>query len=233
MTDEPATIGERYSRAISSGHLEMRDRRGDIDVVIAAGLSGDSLASNLFRLAVEYDAVRGDHRAAEDRLKASEDHAAQKCGAEAERITQSAKDAALTAHVLSLSQLRSLWNTKQLFGEFARQEATRHHFMRSDKDVSAIAGRVLDAWMRPLCGSCNGRGFSGGSHRGEMQTVCRACRGSGQRRDGIGQTEGERRFVGRLLMRISELLALAQREISANRKTVDEAKKMIDEAASS
>lgn len=76
MSSGPTTIRERYSRAMSSSHLELdANRRGDIDVILAAGAVGmpDSrrdeatrsgyhplpVSSLLLRLMAEYDEVRG------------------------------------------------------------------------------------------------------------------------------------------------------------------------------
>lgn len=76
MIGEPTTIRERYSRAMSSSHLELNaNRRGDIDIIMAAGAVGmpDECRSNetrtgystlpvsslLLRLMAEYDEVRG------------------------------------------------------------------------------------------------------------------------------------------------------------------------------
>jgi len=77
---EPRTLRERYSSAMSSSHLELTPhRRGDIEIIMAAGAAGmpDSrredgrafasnpedrrmlLASSLVRLMAEYDEVRG------------------------------------------------------------------------------------------------------------------------------------------------------------------------------
>lgn len=76
MSVEPTTLRERYSRAMSSSHLELNsNRRGDIDVIAAAGAVGmpderrvDAakvgysmlpISSLLLRLTAEYDEVRG------------------------------------------------------------------------------------------------------------------------------------------------------------------------------
>jgi hypothetical protein len=76
MSTEPTTIRERYSRAMSSSHLELNaNRRGDIDVIMAAGAVGMPderrdervrtgystlpISALLLRLMGEYDEARG------------------------------------------------------------------------------------------------------------------------------------------------------------------------------
>ncbi len=76
MSTEPTTIRERYARAMSSSHLELNaNRRGDIDIIMAAGAVGmpdarraESIQTGysvlpmsalLLRLMAEYDEVRG------------------------------------------------------------------------------------------------------------------------------------------------------------------------------
>lgn len=62
--DRP-TIAERYSRALESHHLEVKEGRGDVDLLVAAGWVHDGLGTKLYRLRSEWDAVRGEHRLAE------------------------------------------------------------------------------------------------------------------------------------------------------------------------
>lgn len=76
MSIEPTTLRERYSRAMSSSRLELKaNRRGDIDVIMAAGAAGMPderrderfrtgyaalpISALLLRLMAEYDEVRG------------------------------------------------------------------------------------------------------------------------------------------------------------------------------
>jgi hypothetical protein len=76
MSAEPTTIRERYARAMSSSHLELNtNRRGDIDIIMAAGAVGMPderrdervrtgystlpISALLLRLMAEYDEVRG------------------------------------------------------------------------------------------------------------------------------------------------------------------------------
>ena len=76
MSAEPRTIREKYASAMSSSHLELNpNRRGDIDIIMAAGAAGMPderrdestrtgystlpISALLLRLMAEYDEVRG------------------------------------------------------------------------------------------------------------------------------------------------------------------------------
>ncbi len=51
------TIAERYARAITSSHLELKVELGDLDSIIAAGMVQDSLGVALLRLRSEFDSI--------------------------------------------------------------------------------------------------------------------------------------------------------------------------------
>lgn len=172
--DEAPTIGECYSRATESSDLRPKEGRCDIDYLIAAGWAGNRLGSMLYRLRSEFDQVRSEVRP-----------------------TQALN---LTERYLVLSRLTSLRMTKEALGELAVQHATRMRFDRPDKDVLVIAGRCLEVFLDPLCGHCDGRGFSGGGRHEQSgpQVICRPCGGSGRRRNTIGRDDAERRFGGLL-----------------------------------
>lgn len=230
--DDQPTLLERYSAAVESSNLKLGERRGDLDLVIAAGLVGDTLAVALLRLAIDYDSVRAEHRKAERVMREREERANQQTGEARERTLKEAHDAALTAHALILMNLPSLERTKEHFGEFARQQATKRAFMQPDRTVNVIAGRVLDVWLSPACRRCDGRGFNGATHRGERQVICGGrggCGGSGHRRDSIGHSEAEHGFAKFLLAEIDRMLDNAQRDMRANVKAVDEAKHWVAE----
>lgn len=56
MNDTPRTVDERYQSAANTSDLRVRaDRRGDADVLIAAGMSGGSFGGLLLRLVSEWD----------------------------------------------------------------------------------------------------------------------------------------------------------------------------------
>lgn len=238
--DEPCTIAERYSRATESSNLRASEQRGDLDYIIAAGLIQNGLGASMYRLQVEYDCVRADHAAAENRMRSLERMAAAERGEDdstgktaeerSKEILDAAEHDATTAHVLILAQLTSLRESKNLFGEFAILQATKHHFMRPDREALIIAGQVLDAWLNPNCKHCQGRGFNGSTLKGEKPVVCRPCKGSGHRRDLIGKDDTQRRFAARLTLELDAVMHQVQRDIRAGLRRVEDAKQQIADA---
>ena len=53
------TVEELYARASGSHHLEVRETRGDVDFLIAAGWAQESLGTKLYRLRSDFDVLRG------------------------------------------------------------------------------------------------------------------------------------------------------------------------------
>jgi hypothetical protein len=239
-TDLPPGIAERYSSAIDSGNLRLGERRGDVDMIIAAGLAPNGLASALFRLLVEYDAVRSEHVASEARMRSQELMASRETGEDDQtgetaeersaKILLDAEHDALTAHAMILVHLTSLRDAKERFGAFAIEEARRRRMAMSSRDVMVLAGRALDVVMRPTCRRCDGRGYNGGTTLGEPTYKCGPCKGTGHRRDSIGRDDTERLFAGHLLMQTDALLAQAQGDIAFALRKVDDAKAMISAA---
>ena len=177
MSDEPVTIGERYSTAIRSSNLRVKDSRGDADVIIAIALQRQRLATMLFRLRVEYDATRLAPR-------------------------QQLIDRALVS-----MGLRTLRKAREALGRHACAFATRRRYMVRDETVLLLTDRVLDAWLDPLCHACDGRGFNGGSHRGDRRLNCSNCGGTGLRADRIGKNAAEREFAAALMVDIEQMLS--------------------------
>ncbi len=239
-TDDRPTLAERYSGAIESANLKLGERCGDADLIIAAGLVQDNLASTLYRLLVEYDGVRAEHIAAEARMRSLEKMASQERGEDdetsktaeerTEEILKTAEREALISHVLILSQLTSLREAKRMFGEYAVVEATRQRFMRPDREALILAGQVLDVFLNPNCKHCQGRGFNGATRRDEPQILCRPCQGSGHRRDMIGKDTEQRSFASHLMMATDSMMFEVQKEIRTGLNLVRQAKQRIDAA---
>lgn len=129
------------------------------------------------------------------------------CEADAGILERTASASVRTELALALVRMKSLREARELLGELAYMEATRQRFMEPDHVVAVLAGRVLEHWLDPNCDKCDGRGFVGGSHRGELQALCRPCRGSGARRDLLGQTAEQQRFCAHLRAGMDRRLA--------------------------
>ena len=251
--DTPMTAPERYASALGSSNLRMQERQGDLDVIIAAGCLDASFAAALLRLRIEYDMIRGEHRIAENQLRAAEASAKRQkdstgkdgklvpgpAGADGRpttaaqrsgRILDDAERAAHQAHAMILLSMSTLRLTKEMMGHFAIREAARFKFGRPVSHVLRLSGHVLDVHISPTCRHCAGRGFNGNLLKGEHQAPCRQCRSSGTRRDSVGQDEDDRLFASHLLMEMDALMSAAERELQQKRFLMRETKALINEA---
>ena len=170
IEDRP-TLAERYSRAMESSHLEVKPERGDVDFLIAAGWTGESLGTDLYRTRMEFD------------------------GLNKRELAQA--DTSLIARVMALAQMGSLGQTKQTLGRFAMAHATRAKFNGSAESVMAITGVALDVWLDPNCHHCTGRGFTGGFT--SPMAWCSPCQHTGNRRVRLAKSEDAHQF-GRSLL---------------------------------
>ena len=168
---EPITTEERYARAIGSSHLEVTPHMDAISVIIAAGWVKENLGTILYRLRTEHDAAKGDIRRIASQPEASQ------------------TDAALVA-----GKLKSLHSATLAVRRFAINSAKRHAGLLRyhEDDAPEVAVRALVYWLDPLCHSCNGRGFSGGT--GTPVEVCKHCHGSGRTLPRLSKTEAGQQF---------------------------------------
>ena len=220
MTDDrPPTIGESYGRATESSDLRIRPGRSDADLLIAAGWLDGVLGALLFRLAREWDGVKGEQGIARaefdrmERLARELDRtvfpAGEKPGPKrAEEMRNLAARAALTARLLMLGRIKSLGRVKRALCVFARWHAERRVIEITDDIIAALVGQALDIHLDATCGRCQGRGVNGGY--GSQPIVCRPCRGSGKRDAGhLGEDRLQREFGAFLLESMRRMLGRA------------------------
>lgn len=215
IEDRP-TIAEQYAKATGTSDLSTGRAEGGrvaIDYLGAAAWAGNDVGRVLFHLRREYEEVRAEHQAAERMLREREQVAAKlrrsrssKLDEQARRIEEAAKADAVAARALILVRLKSLPEAKELLKGWAISLATKRRFMKPDKVVIQLVGRVLGAWLDELCQSCGGTGLRGG-YSGEAQTICRACGGTGKRAHSIGKDDAERQFAGLLLCEMDRAVA--------------------------
>ncbi|MEY4415384.1 MAG: hypothetical protein RIQ53_2677 [Pseudomonadota bacterium] len=239
IEDRP-TIAERYSAATESSNLKVEARRrGDADMLIAAGWLPDSLGALLLRLRSEYEIASGDigrarlyatacldaahlERETAKRLrKTGEIDRADEALKAAADLSSDARRTLMTEHALALTRLKTLREARDALGRFAVQQATKQRYMVPDKVVLALVGRVLDVHLDPLCHACAGRSFTGGSHRADKKVLCRECGATGHRKDAVGQNDRERWFARHLLAEMERVLARAAGGMSASLRPGD------------
>lgn len=218
-TEERPTTQERYQRATQSSNLRPTrvGTTGDVDVIGAAGMAGDSLGALLFRLVGEWDACKGEkalYEAEAARLYEAQ-RRAHKAGQtdEAKQLAEDARREVMTGRAMILLQLGTLRQAKQaLFSRVLSLIAEKGQ-PSLENVAAALTGRILDVFLDPTCPPCEGRGFNGGHHRGERQIICRACRGSGSRRDDVGKTPSERFLAALMLAEMSRKMTEAEKSI--------------------
>lgn len=187
--DAMSIIEERYARAISSSHLEVKEGRGDADTIIAAGMANETLGVMLSRLRAEWDAAAGElllyQRAQREWLRRADDEAVA-LKADPRRLSREAfcrseaDREEVTGRAMVLMGLRTLKDVKQALYRFAYLQAERRGVAATHPGITPLCGAVLTAWLDRKCHHCEGRGFNGGYR--EPQVRCRHCRGTGHRR---------------------------------------------------
>lgn len=250
--EERPTLGERYSSATESTNLKMGERRSDVDIIIAAGLIPDGFGLTLYRLMFEFDSVRGpvdsakrwvrsqNELATELRAEAArellrDDHDIErheKLVKQAKQIQEAAVASMRTEFILVLSVMSTLREARYAIQYFVFEQARIKRARIDEHGLLGISGRVLDAFLDPLCSYCEGRGYNGGGRHEQTgpQAFCKPCRNSGRRRDSIGKDDEQRLFASHLLMEMDSLLSQTQSGIRIGLRMVDEAKRRISVA---
>lgn len=229
--EERPSLAERYSAAVESSNLRVKEVRGDADYLIAAGWGGTGIGPRLIRLRKEFDVIKGARDLANRSLAGVWPVELAKLDAlvvierayldlgptrlaKYERLAgalriEIANYAASEAAFVLVDLGDNLAHVKAHLGELAVIEATKTRFMEPDKQAAYIAGRCLAAWLDPNCLKCDGRGFTGGG-RHEMSgppIKCRACRETGKRIGAIPHNDEQARFA-------SHILALMEHTVS-------------------
>lgn len=181
MTNEAPTLRERYLCGARS--LQVDDTHHGADHILAVAMVDDSLGALMWRAMREFDAARGDLN----------------------RTLQPIDRA------LILAGMRSLKPAREAVGRWADIQATKRSVIIRPEIVAKIVGRVLDVWLDPICHHCDGKGFTGGTHRGEKADACHACGGSGVRTSNLGKGAVEQAFGAWLLAELDYQLAKFER----------------------
>ncbi len=225
------SVADKYARSITSSHLEVSEFAGDIDSLIASGWVRESLATLLWRLRVEFDAVDArdiaplPEMAPPDRLDGEETRLKEWRAAEKERIAKDFKDRTTMARALALVHLQSLSPAKEALGRFVMAMATRQSLALTPEEELRLSGRILNAFLDPLCKVCDGVRFKTVPGTGRLSAMpCDACSGSGRARikytgnpdaveiqftnDVLGELDRKIEFVAKVMKRF-----LREREV--------------------
>ena len=215
--DRPDLV-ERYAAATSASSLQVRAGRCAVDYLAAAGWAREDFGARLLRLRIEFDSVRADFRRVDGRLGAYEeaidrqtsalaavlkkkdptpqDRAGrEECMREIDRIRAERRAYLLGERQALQVAMRHLQPVYEVMHSLAVATAIVMELDQPAEAVRAIAQRVIDAWLDPLCPGCDGRGYNGGRHRGEQRVTCRACRGMRMRSNTIAENAEQARLV--------------------------------------
>lgn len=245
--DERPTIGERYASAVGRG--------ANRDVILAAGMQRSYTGALLLRLVAEYDLVRGDleragsikprqaDRARElladaERYKAAAFEAptdesvtyyanrAKAATEEAARIMRRQPDEIVSARAFILIELKTLRAAKERVAALALRMAEKRQAVEKTAALK-LAGRVLETYLDPVCHHCDGTKKIGNRYAGETERECKPCRGTGTRRDIIGNGPAETTFAavlfGELQRQASEAASGMRKALSSDAAAVTDA----------
>jgi len=226
MTEnEKPGIEELYAAAIARG---VPDR-----LILAAGLQRERVGIMLLRLRAEYDMVRGEleragqiapagakraqelRQQAEKARRIGEHDVAAQLLAEADSIQRRTPAEVMSARAVILVSLTTLHAAKQELGALAvRMGANPRRILASAVSLR-LAGRVLDVWLDETCHRCDGTGILGSRYQGDAERECPTCKGTGHRRDILGDSLQQTQFAGDLLAEVQRQVAVAAAGIRA------------------
>ena len=207
--DLRVTLAERYGIATTTSNLRVGEKRGDADLILAAGLQPNHLGVQLLRLQGEFDGIKAELAHAEEAARRLEAQAkrADRAGvtedfdgpALAQIIRRRSEGEIITERFLILQHLGTLRQTKMAVWSFAMVLADKQRFRQRGDVVQRLSAKALDIFLDPTCGACEGTGVVGSGYLGETMRVCDRCGGSAHRRDQIG-SDARARWFGFLLL---------------------------------
>lgn len=172
---ESRTIEEAYTTATTSSDLRVEaDRRGDADVLIAAGWCPTRIGSALLRLRSEWDAT-----ARAPTATAAQFLVVGKVPGNARERAQAKAEAGSRARAHNLHEAAlQLARCKSLPG--AREQLTSVATQWGVEGPKQAASDLLRWWLSPTCPGCHGTRYEAVVGTGRLSAkVCKVCRGTG------------------------------------------------------
>lgn len=121
----------------------------------------------------------------------------------------------MCARAVILVSLTSLTTARQELGALAVRMAVSPKRGLPPDVALRLAGRVLDVWLDETCHKCDGTGVLGSRYQGDAERHCPTCKGTGHRRDIMGDSLQQTRFAGDLLAEVQRQVAAAAAGIKA------------------
>ena len=203
LNDECRTVEENYTCATQSSNLRCEaDRRTDVDVLIAAGCTPGILGGALMRLHSEWDGAAKPRAAvpadfvrsalppkslAARAVEASSDEEKAKAKARAAQVRSLADAEAGVcadraneqAMLLLTGKLKSLPRVLEAIEAWAT--------LRKLAEPKRLAQAVVAHWLDSTCQPCHGRGHEMIAGTPSLGRRCKACQGSGRRKEPMGE----------------------------------------------
>ncbi|QHJ00101.1 hypothetical protein GT347_20220 [Xylophilus rhododendri] len=178
LNDEKRTTEEAYTSATMSSNLRVEaDRRGDADILIAAGWSKSRIGGALLRLHSEFDGAE------KVRMATAADFLAGTTGKPRDRRHA----AGAQAHAFNLHETGLLLQKLKSLPDVRAQLALQLTVWKVEQPEEVAVG-VLRWWLSQPCPVCKGTKYQvaegTGRHNGK---ACRACQGTGLRESPHGQ----------------------------------------------
>lgn len=191
------------------GELE---RAGQIATTAAERLRGVVReADRLKALAARLDASRSSTfgEADEARLRAAA------LVSEAAAIKLRTPAEVMTARAVILVSLPALQAAKHELAALAVRMAANPKRGLPAAEAVPLAGRVLDVWLDETCHKCDGTGRIGNRYAGDQERVCTTCKGTGHRREIMGDSPKQTLFARDLFAEVQRQVAAAAAGIKA------------------
>ena len=226
------SMAEKYIRASTSPRLKLEPEPTDVDVIIAAGLA-DSLGTVLLRCQQEWDAERGELERMEETLLRNQVEAERTGKHHAiEGMAQfyEAKQTLLTSRVLAMMAMRSLPVAYVALQRLAMKRVLQRKLELQIEETAEIVHNALDVWLDQRCNHCFGTKETG--VYGGPRAICNKCRGTGVRRRVFETQKAHAYTLGEwLIAEMERLSAEAKERMSRSKRTIDAAKRKIEDAA--
>lgn len=185
LNDERRTIEESYTSATQSSNLRCEpDKRTDVDVLLASGMTPGILGGALMRLHSEWDGAERLRAAAPaDFAKTAEPRKPLVALATAAGNAAAAKALAAAANeqamILLMGKLKSLPRVLEAIEAWA--------VLRGLAEPKRLAQAVVAHWLDARCQPCHGRGHELIPGTPSLGRACKACRGTGKRKEPAGE----------------------------------------------
>ena len=168
---ERPNLEEAYTRAMHASDLKVREeRRGDVDLIIAAGWSDYRIGGALLRLHTEFDGTAKPRLVTKEALLGPGRH-----DKEARKVaSRAARGHNRTEMSLLLMKLRALGDV--------RMQMTLRLIKWRVEDAEAKGLEILLWWLAQACEDCGGTKFQAVAGTGRLSSkACETCRGSGRK----------------------------------------------------